>query len=111
MSRNSGIRTETLLTDLPCFALRQTWSSLIDSDALNAIPEKERKRQEAIFELILVSQASKQPNPRYGGVYCLIDLRALRQTESAYVQNLQQLVNVFFSQLAPHLSGASNFVF
>lgn len=34
--------------------LCQTWSSLIDKDALEALPEVERKRQEAIFELILV---------------------------------------------------------
>lgn len=29
------------------------------------------------------------------------------QTESVFVQNLQQLINVFFTQLSPHLSGQS----
>lgn len=35
----------------------QTWSSLIDSSSLADIPEEERKRQEAIFELIMVGFA------------------------------------------------------
>jgi hypothetical protein len=48
---------------------------LINEDALEAIPEIERKRQEAIFELI--------------------------QTEAAYLSSLQQLVGTFFAALQP----------
>lgn len=53
----------------------KTWSSLIDPSALKEMPERERKRQEAVFELIA--------------------------TENAYVQNLQLLVSQFFVKLEP----------
>lgn len=44
----------------------QTWSSLIDAEALAALPEKERKRQESIFELILVRNPN---NPLIWPIY------------------------------------------
>ena len=46
----------------------QSWASLVDKTALDGIPPHERKRQEAIFELIA--------------------------TESAYVHDLQLIVEV-----------------
>lgn len=57
--------------------LGQSWASLIDPSALENIPDQERKRQEAIFELIA--------------------------TEQSYVQTLQLLIEVFFSALQPIL--------
>ncbi|KAK4047374.1 hypothetical protein OIV83_005421 [Microbotryomycetes sp. JL201] len=57
--------------------LGSTWTSLIDPSALANLPDRERKRQEAIFELIA--------------------------TEQAYVSSLQQVVEVFFKALQPVL--------
>ncbi|KAI0085934.1 hypothetical protein BDY19DRAFT_963763 [Irpex rosettiformis] len=54
-----------------------TWASLIDKSALEEIPPKERRRQEAIFELIA--------------------------TEGAYVRDLQLIVEVFYTRLLPLL--------
>ncbi|KAG8868591.1 hypothetical protein FRC20_003109 [Serendipita sp. 405] len=54
-------------------AFGSSWSSLVDKDALREIPPHERKRQEAIFELI--------------------------NTESAYVRDLQLIVEVFFAAM------------
>lgn len=48
--------------------MNQSWASLIDPSALENVPEMERKRQEAIFELIA--------------------------TESTYVQGLQLVIEV-----------------
>ncbi|KAF8652812.1 hypothetical protein AX16_004163 [Volvariella volvacea WC 439] len=62
----------------PSPALRMSWASLLDKNALQDIPVKERKRQEAIFELI--------------------------ETESAYVQDLQLIVEVFFSSMLPMMT-------
>ena len=47
---------------------RQSWASLIDASALDNVPDRERKRQEAIFEFI--------------------------QTEQSYVQSLQLTIEV-----------------
>ncbi|EMD34285.1 hypothetical protein CERSUDRAFT_117167 [Gelatoporia subvermispora B] len=54
-------------------AFGSTWGSLIDSSALEEIPPRERRRQEAIFELIA--------------------------TEAAYVRDLQLIVEVFYANL------------
>lgn len=50
-----------------------SWSSIVGPSALEMIPDKERKRQEAIFELIA--------------------------TESAHVRDLQIIVEVFFNSM------------
>ncbi|KAJ3522358.1 hypothetical protein NMY22_g11925 [Coprinellus aureogranulatus] len=55
-----------------------SWASLIDKTALEGIPPNERKRQEAIFELI--------------------------NTEVAYVRDLQLIVEVFYSSMLEVLS-------
>ncbi|KAG8932121.1 hypothetical protein FRC01_000235 [Tulasnella sp. 417] len=57
----------------PSPAFGTSWSSLVDKDVLEGIPPAERKRQEAIFELIV--------------------------TESAYVRDLQLIVEVFYTTL------------
>ncbi|OCH86200.1 hypothetical protein OBBRIDRAFT_797422 [Obba rivulosa] len=54
-----------------------TWGSLIDPSALEEIPSRERRRQEAIFELIA--------------------------TEATYVRDLQLIVEVFYTNLLPVL--------
>ncbi|KAH8923006.1 hypothetical protein BT69DRAFT_1319808 [Atractiella rhizophila] len=53
--------------------LTMTWSSVIDQSALESIPDKERRRQEAIFEFIA--------------------------TEQSYLKSLQLLMEVFFTGL------------
>jgi len=50
-----------------------SWASLVDKSALEEIPVKERRRQEAIFELIT--------------------------TEAAYVRDLQLIVELFYANL------------
>ena len=57
---------ESALIPIP----RQSWASLLSQDTLEGIPANERKRQEAIFELI--------------------------NTEAAYVRDLQLIVEVSF---------------
>lgn len=54
------------------------WASQIDADAVANLPDRERKRQEAIFELI--------------------------RTEQSYVQALQQVTEVFFQAVRPALT-------
>ncbi|KAH9842454.1 uncharacterized protein C8Q71DRAFT_732931 [Rhodofomes roseus] len=54
-------------------AFGSTWASLVDKSVLEDIPTKERRRQEAIFELIL--------------------------TEAAYVRDLQLIVEHFYANL------------
>ncbi|KAL6308638.1 hypothetical protein BKA93DRAFT_822360 [Sparassis latifolia] len=58
-------------------AFGSSWASLVDKSALVEIPTKERRRQEAIFELIT--------------------------TEAAYVRDLQLIVEVFYANLLPLL--------
>ncbi|KAF9650631.1 hypothetical protein BDM02DRAFT_1351141 [Thelephora ganbajun] len=53
-------------------AFGASWASLVDKSALDGIPPQERKRQEAIFELII--------------------------TESSYVRDLQLVVEIFYSK-------------
>ncbi|KDR82039.1 hypothetical protein GALMADRAFT_240494 [Galerina marginata CBS 339.88] len=60
----------------PSFGM--SWASLVDKNALDGIPPGERKRQEAIFELI--------------------------NTEVAYVRDLQLIVEVFYSSMVSLLS-------
>ncbi|KAF9481352.1 hypothetical protein BDN70DRAFT_912316 [Pholiota conissans] len=60
----------------PSFGM--SWASLVNRNALEGIPPGERKRQEAIFELI--------------------------NTEVAYVRDLQLIVEVFYSSMLPMLS-------
>lgn len=55
----------------------QTWSSLIDKDVAAELPDRERRRQEAIFELIT--------------------------TEQAFVQSCHVIVQVFYAELLPTL--------
>ncbi|KAF5349732.1 hypothetical protein D9756_008898 [Leucocoprinus leucothites] len=59
-------------------AFGSSWASLVDRTALEGIPASERKRQEAIFELI--------------------------NTEVAYVRDLQLIVEVFYSSMLELLS-------
>ncbi|BGO93264.1 hypothetical protein NBRC10512_000083 [Rhodotorula toruloides] len=54
-----------------------SWSSLVDESALEGLPDSERKRQEAIFELVA--------------------------TEQSYVQSLQLVIEVFLNALQPVL--------
>ncbi|KAI0044289.1 hypothetical protein FA95DRAFT_1497317 [Auriscalpium vulgare] len=54
-------------------AFGSSWASLVDKTALEGLPERERKRQEAIFELIA--------------------------TEAAYVRDLQLIVEIFYSSM------------
>ncbi|KAI0046421.1 hypothetical protein FA95DRAFT_1606924 [Auriscalpium vulgare] len=54
-------------------AFGSSWASLVDKAALEGLPERERKRQEAIFELIA--------------------------TEAAYVRDLQLIVEIFYSSM------------
>ncbi|KAJ3879158.1 hypothetical protein F5051DRAFT_403673 [Lentinula edodes] len=58
-------------------AFGSSWASLVDKSALDGIPSHERRRQEAIFELIA--------------------------TENAYVRDLQLVVEAFYSKLLPLL--------
>ncbi|KIK68649.1 hypothetical protein GYMLUDRAFT_36129 [Collybiopsis luxurians FD-317 M1] len=58
-------------------AFGSSWASLVDKSALDGIPPNERRRQEAIFELIA--------------------------TENAYVRDLQLIVEEFYSKLLPLL--------
>ncbi|KAG2207242.1 hypothetical protein INT46_008860 [Mucor plumbeus] len=55
-----------------------TWASTMDEIELNAIPADERKRQEAIFELIA--------------------------TERSYLSDLQMIINVFYADAGKYLS-------
>ncbi|CAO1629540.1 unnamed protein product [Sympodiomycopsis kandeliae] len=50
-----------------------TWSSFMDADLISSLPEQERKRQEAIFELC--------------------------QTETTHVRDLQTIVEVFYNNI------------
>lgn len=55
-SGQSDVREATQLifhTVGPFLCFVKTWSSLVDAGALESLPPKPRKRQEAIFELIL----------------------------------------------------------
>ncbi|EGG01281.1 uncharacterized protein MELLADRAFT_67159 [Melampsora larici-populina 98AG31] len=61
-----------------------SWSSLMDIETLSTYPDRERNRQEAIFELI--------------------------KTEAAFVQNCQLLTEVFHRQLAPILGFRASMV-
>ncbi|KAJ7590631.1 hypothetical protein C8J56DRAFT_887202 [Mycena floridula] len=58
-------------------AFGSSWASLVDKTALEGIPASDRRRQEAIFELIA--------------------------TENAYVRDLQLIVEVFYSSMMPML--------
>ncbi|CAE6506752.1 unnamed protein product, partial [Rhizoctonia solani] len=59
----------------------QSWTSLVDKSVVEGIPDDERKRQEAIFELIA--------------------------TESAYVRDLQMIVEKFYASMVPMLDEKS----
>ncbi|KAJ7500362.1 hypothetical protein B0H11DRAFT_1908822 [Mycena galericulata] len=58
-------------------AFGSSWGSLVDKSALEGIPTRERRRQEAIFELI--------------------------STEVTYVSDLQLIVETFYSSMMPLL--------
>ncbi|KAF7359085.1 Actin cytoskeleton-regulatory complex protein [Mycena sanguinolenta] len=58
-------------------AFGSSWASLVDKSALEGIPSQERRRQEAIFELIA--------------------------TENTYVRDLQLIVETFYSSMMPLL--------
>lgn len=59
----------------------QTWSSLVDASVLETMPQQERKRQEALFELIA--------------------------TEASYVADVQLLVGVWYARLIDTLDEQS----
>ncbi|KAF8749948.1 Pleckstrin homology domain, partial [Rhizoctonia solani] len=63
----------------PAFGM--SWTSLVDKSVVNGIPDDERKRQEAIFELIA--------------------------TESAYVRDLQMIVEKFYASMVQMLDEKS----
>ncbi|KAI6017674.1 Dbl homology domain-containing protein [Pisolithus microcarpus] len=65
-------------------AFGTSWASLLDGTALEGIPAVERKRQEAIFELI--------------------------STEADYVRDLQLIVELFYSRLVDTLEEESTSV-
>ncbi|KAH7317531.1 hypothetical protein B0J17DRAFT_724373 [Rhizoctonia solani] len=65
----------------PSPAFGMSWTSLVDKSVAEAIPDDERKRQEAIFELIA--------------------------TESAYVRDLQMIVEKFYATMVPMLDDKS----
>lgn len=75
----------------PCLLIRlslnfiiQSWTSLMDDAMLSTYPEREKNRQEAIFELI--------------------------KTEGAFVRNCQILTEVFHRALAPILGAQASMV-
>ncbi|KAF6758250.1 Dbl homology domain-containing protein [Ephemerocybe angulata] len=76
--RVSGGEVSSPSTREPSPAFGTSWASLVDKAALEGFPVNERKRQEAIFELI--------------------------NTEVAYVRDLQLIVEVFYSYLLDVLS-------
>ncbi|KAH8977407.1 hypothetical protein EDB86DRAFT_3237574 [Lactarius hatsudake] len=70
MSASSSLGTP-VQEDGPAFG--SSWASLVDKSALEGLPNRERRRQEAIFELIA--------------------------TEGAYVRDLQLVVEIFYSSM------------
>ncbi|KAK4700326.1 hypothetical protein P7C70_g5926, partial [Phenoliferia sp. Uapishka_3] len=78
----TGMRTPSAVSERRV----SSWASLIDQSALENVPDRERKRQESIFEFI--------------------------STEQSYVQSLQLIIEVFFGALQPMLTQkASEIVF
>ncbi|RCH90712.1 hypothetical protein CU097_003149 [Rhizopus azygosporus] len=79
---NSRISTPTIVLPRPDNISEnlelQTWSSTMDELELKAIPSEERQRQEAIFELIA--------------------------TERTYLNDLQLIVNVFYTDSGKYLT-------
>ncbi|GHJ86190.1 hypothetical protein NliqN6_2592 [Naganishia liquefaciens] len=67
------VRVDEEADDAPTHGMGPTWSSLVDAELLQNINDKERKRQEAMFEFIV--------------------------TEGAYVRDLQLVVEVFYAPL------------
>ncbi|KAH9019377.1 hypothetical protein EDB84DRAFT_1517396 [Lactarius hengduanensis] len=70
LSASSSLGTP-VQEDGPAFG--SSWASLVDKSALEGLPNRERRRQEAIFELIA--------------------------TEGAYVRDLQLIVEIFYSSM------------
>ncbi|KAI9451971.1 hypothetical protein BJY52DRAFT_1295264 [Lactarius psammicola] len=70
-SATSGTLGTPVREDSPAFG--SSWASLVDKSALEGLPNRERRRQEAIFELIA--------------------------TEGAYVRDLQLIVEIFYSSM------------
>ncbi|KZT54344.1 hypothetical protein CALCODRAFT_456827 [Calocera cornea HHB12733] len=62
-------------------AFGTTWSTLVSKEALEGMPDRERKRQEAIFELI--------------------------NTEDTYVRDLQLIVEIFYRSVIEYLDDKS----
>jgi hypothetical protein len=71
-SVDTAASSQTLATTVSEYSA-SSWSSIIGTPALADIPERERKRQEAIFELI--------------------------RTEGTHVRDLQTIVEVFFNAI------------
>ncbi|KAK2460698.1 hypothetical protein APHAL10511_007168 [Amanita phalloides] len=72
----SGVSADASRSMSPIFGT--SWASLVDPSALEEMPTNERKRQEAIFELII--------------------------TEAVYVRDLQLIVEIFFASIMSMLS-------
>lgn len=68
-----SMRTPSSATTAPASATSSTWGSFVGSEALATLPDKERKRQEAIFELC--------------------------QTEATHVRDLQTIIEVFYNSI------------
>lgn len=70
----------------------QSWASLVENSALEGIPTRERKRQEVSPDSFIRRQFLKM----------LFDKQAIFEfiaTESAYVRDLQLIVELFYSRL------------
>ncbi|KAI0294656.1 hypothetical protein B0F90DRAFT_1755296 [Multifurca ochricompacta] len=70
-SSGTGSSVTPAREESPAFG--SSWASLVDKSALEGLPDRERRRQEAIFELIA--------------------------TEGAYVRDLQLIVEIFYSSM------------
>ncbi|KAI0261797.1 hypothetical protein BC834DRAFT_925418 [Gloeopeniophorella convolvens] len=70
-SSGTGTDGTPIRENSPAFG--SSWASLVDKSALVGLPDRERRRQEAIFELIA--------------------------TEGAYVRDLQLIVEIFYSSM------------
>ncbi|KAI0668336.1 hypothetical protein C8Q78DRAFT_1173775 [Trametes maxima] len=84
-------------------AFGSSWASLVDKSALEEIPTAERKRQEAIFELIVTEAAYVRDlqlivEHFYANVYSLLDEKA-RTVIFANVEDILLMNTTFLSSL------------
>ncbi|KAI8974238.1 hypothetical protein BD414DRAFT_498547 [Trametes punicea] len=95
-------------------AFGSSWASLVDKSALEEIPTQERRRQEAIFELIVTEGAYVRDlqlivEHFYANVYDLLDEKA-RTVIFANVEDILLMNTVFYLTFVPRIySGESDF--